>query len=183
MAIPSTPFTPPLPLPFPVDANGKTTLHPPLSRVDRGSLATWIVATTFYLGTLAGDHSSDITMADMNKSSDQSILDTYGVLVLASRGKENMPSPSIIDRAKSVGDFLGILSKGSTWTRVAEFAIGGLLIAIGANAALKAATSQTRNPVTKGARQVVNPIGTAAKATGRATFLAVRKSEANKYAR
>ncbi len=37
----------------------------------------------------------------------------------------------------SVTDFLNTLGQKNTWTRVAEFAIGALLLAIGANALLK----------------------------------------------
>ena len=37
----------------------------------------------------------------------------------------------------SVTDFLNLLTNGHTWVRVAEFVVGGILIAVGVNAMLK----------------------------------------------
>lgn len=84
----------------------------------------------------------DWSLAHLNSLSDVQLIEAYkGTYVLL-----NMKLPGIqgpVAAAKnalqdtSLGHFLGALSNGATWVRVAEFAVGGVLLAIGVNAFLK----------------------------------------------
>lgn len=43
-------------------------------------------------------------------------------------------TPNPLSGIAAIGDFFGRLSQGNTWTRIAEFLVGGILIVVGASA-------------------------------------------------
>lgn len=56
---------------------------------------------------------------------------------------------NITNPVTDISHFLGALSNGSTWVRVAEFAIGGILIAVGVNKMLNNAPVRVTKTVAK----------------------------------
>lgn len=68
----------------------------------------------------------------------RSLSNVYiGALQMFNSGRVKDPLlDPVLNPVHNVTDFLGTLTKGQTWVRVAEFAVGGVLLFIGVNAML-----------------------------------------------
>jgi hypothetical protein len=70
-----------------------------------------------------------------------------------------------VDASKAIPDFLGKLGNANLWIRVAEFAVGGIFVAIGVSAMLKGGPV---SDAAKGVLKTATPIGRAASMAGSA---------------
>lgn len=169
------------PAPYPYN-----TLKGPLNAIQRAAVLAYI--RQFFSQSVGGTAPSggltSPNWTDFTSYSDQSVINEYNSIVGntptppgADPGAVTPgvgPVPGILNPLAGIVDtahFLGLLTKQSTWIRVAEFAIGGLLLAIGANAALKQVTTQSKNPISASTKQVGGLTKKQAAQVGRATFL------------
>lgn len=154
---------------------GFNTLKAPLSPSDRARIMAYL--EPFWAksagGTAPTGGITSPTWHDFQGYSDQSVINSYDSIV------GNTPTPpgadpgyaqgyigpnpagnvingaaTAIDALVSVPQFLGKLSNGNTWIRVAEFGIGILLVGVAANALLKnnKTYQATRSTVNSGVR-------------------------------
>lgn len=161
---------PPPPYPY-------NTVHTPLSSVEKSVILAYL--KQFWAVSAGGtDPSGGLTsptFPDFTNYSAQSIINAYNSIVgntptppgadpgtaQAGIGPVGNLVPGITNPFKSVTDFLNVLGKQETWIRVAEFAIGGLLLAIGINAMLR---SGSGGQVYQSTKQTASTGSTIAKA-------------------
>jgi hypothetical protein len=96
-----------------------------------------------------------------------------GVLGTASSAVQSVKNGNPLNALADIGDFFHRLTEKGTWTRVAEFAIGGLLLYVGIKAATRGPAQES---VKRGAKRSGSLVGKAAKATPAGKAVAVRKA-------
>lgn len=121
----------------------KTLPKAPLSPTIRQAMLAWIASTSWgsgngpYAGLPTNISDSDLLVA--YKAGLQNLVPGQDTTI--SGNPVLGPTVGAVSSAtESVGSFLGKLSNGSTWVRVAEFAIGGIMLAIAINALVKNTT-------------------------------------------
>lgn len=123
-------------------------LHAPLNRTER---ATVIAYVQNYPGLSFGSWWHSLTKNSTSKyieagsavwsiELDYLVLAYYNSVVKNGKGLPDEPSGTAAVTAVPgdvAGRILGYFTNSTLWTRVAEFAVGGVLLAVGANAMLR----------------------------------------------
>jgi hypothetical protein len=127
------------------------TLTSPLPNDVRNTLIVWLAALSKRLGR------NDEPVSWFQKRSDKELITRYKQVLAGAAGHDtiSLPGggtttlPALPNPIASVTDFLALLAKGQTWIRVAEFAVGIVLVGVGINAALKGAPASAAGKIPK----------------------------------
>lgn len=125
-----------------------STLKAPLTAAQRAAIVAWAAA-------VSAEHGGTVNAAQLNADTDQQLITDYTTAYTFNNAVTSLNNAPITGPSVSglqLPDFLSQLSNPKLWTRVAEFTVGGIMIAIALNALAKNTTG-------------VNPAGAARKVT------------------
>lgn len=119
------------------------TLHPPLTSAQRTELRAYLIAHGLKDSDIDqyetdSAHSKDPTQAQV----DAALIQLYELYISGGRYKSDGKAkkefdPSGIPGVATVEDIYAAITNGNTWIRVAEFAVGAVLLGVGLNAFTK----------------------------------------------
>ena len=125
--------------------------HEPFPAAMREQMAQWIISQGGNTGWSIPENIKAQLPAIAKDGAQHGVSDDALWLYYFLAGTSGtVPTPGV-DQAMAVSQFIGKLSNGALWTRVAQFAVGGVLIGVGVNALFKGKPAAIAGKAAKGA--------------------------------
>lgn len=137
-----------------------STLKAPLTTTQRAAILAWLQA---YAAVLLATGQATGKFTDSTATPDAQLLKDYTTAAslhgFQTTGITGPSVPSVPNPLSGVEAFLSDLENKSLWIRVAEFTVGGLLLAIGTYGVVKGVSGSNKSPIKT--LKKANPVGAA----------------------